>query len=412
MTADAHPHTGADTPAADAPADYERFPYTQGPDGRVAEHCLRELARTPLGEVVLPSGDVARLAVRYADASQVLGDPRFSRDLSFPGAPKLFPGVDFTSDPDMMINQDPPRHTRVRRLLAGTFTATQVEAWRPMLRALVSGLVDRLPGPSFDFVSELASPISVLAIAEVMGLRGLDTERLRVWSDNFLPSAGLTPQEQIASATEYFEYMTALVAAQRAEPGGMVAQMMAADSDGDRLDEDELIHNIIGVFMAGHEATGFVLARSVLRLLDTPGAYRQLVERPELIASAVEELLRVEAPSDTALLRIATEDVELPSGTVHRGEAVLASIGGANHDSAAFDQPFELRLDRGGPQNLSFGRGAHFCLGFRLAKVELEESLAVLTERLPSLTLAVPRQELPWSQGAFKFLASLPVVAG
>jgi cytochrome P450 len=188
--------------------------------------------------------------------------------------------------------------------------------------------------------------------------------------------------------------------------------MMAAGDDGDQWGEDELIHNVIGVFMAGHEATGFVLARSVLRLLDTPGSYQRLVEQPELIPSAVEELLRVEAPSDTALLRVATEDVELPSGTVRKGEAVLVSIGGANHDPAVYDQPHELRLDRVGPQTLSFGRGAHFCLGFRLAKVELEESLAVLTERFPKLTLAVPREELPWSQGAFKFLASLPVTAG
>ncbi len=396
----------------DIPADHERFPYTQGPDGRVSEQCLARLAQDPLGQVVLPSGDVARFAARYADASQVLGDPRFSRDLSYPGAPKLFPGVDFTSDPEMMINMDPPRHTRLRRLLSGTFTAAQVEAWRPLLRDLVTRLVDKLPGPSFDFVTELASPISVHAIAEVMGLHGLDTERLRVWSDNFLPSSGLTPEEQIASATEYFQYMTALVTAHRAEPGGMVAEMMAADADGERWGADELVHNIIGVFMAGHEATGFVLARSLLRLLDTPGSYQQLVEHPELIPSAVEELLRVEAPSDTALLRVATADVELPSGTVRKGEAVLASIGGANHDPAAYDQPFELRLDRVGPQNLSFGRGAHFCIGFRLAKAELEESLAVLTERFPKLTLAVPRQELSWSQGAFKFLPSLPVVAG
>ena len=387
--------------------DIEQFPFTPGPGGRISEQSRRRLREDPLGQVMLPSGDVARLAVRYTDAAQVLGDPRFSRDLSYPGAPKLYAGVDFTSDPNMMINMDP------RRLLSGTFTAGQVEAWRPVLRAQVSELIDELPGPSFDFVTELAFPVSVRAISEVMGLRGIDTKRLRVWSDNFLPSSGLTPDEQIASATEFYQYMTALIAAHRDEGGsGMVSEMMGADDDGDRLGEQELVHNIIGVFMAGHEATGFVLARGVLRLLDTPGSYQRLVEQPELIPSAVEELLRVEVPSDSSLLRVATEDVALPSGTVYKGEAVVASIGGANHDPAVYDEPDELRLDRTGPPNLAFGRGAHFCIGFRLAKAELEESLKVLTERLPNLALAIAPQDVAWSRSAFKYPLSLPVRAG
>jgi cytochrome P450 len=386
-------------------AELEDFPFPLGPRGRVHnEQYEQRLRENPLGEIRLPSGDVARLAVRHADAVKVMGDTRFTRNLSYPGAPQMYPGPNILADPDIMPNMDPPRHTRLRRLLSPALTPAKVAAWRPTVRAKAERLIDGLPGPEADFVNDVALPYAIGVIIDVMGVPGLDAERVLQWADSLMPSAARELTEQLVTLQEAAGYLAGLIATIRDDPGdGLLGTMIEARDEGDRLSDEELVRNTIGFVLAGHETTAATLSRGLLRLLDPRENYKELVARPELIPTAVEELLRVEVPGDGAPLRVATEDIELPSGTIRKGEAVVASFVGPNHDPAVFDSPMELRLDRTGPaHHVTFGWGAHFCLGAKLARMELEEILRTIVDRFPGLDLAEDPDEIPWTVSAIK----------
>ncbi|MEU6998413.1 cytochrome P450 [Nonomuraea sp. NPDC046570] len=376
----------------------ENYPFPAGPRGCPAHQYAARRENDPLGTVRLPSGDLSGLAVRHADALMVFGDSRFTRELTYQGAPRIYPGFDVSTDPDSMINMDPPRHSRLRRLMSGAFTPRRIEAWRPRVRTLAHELVDGLP-EEFDFVTAFAFPLPVQVICEVMGVDGIDTERVRDWTDAFVTSSGRTVDERIHAALEFAGYIAELIAAHRDDPGdGVLAALITAHDEGDRLSDEELVRNTLGLFLAGHETTGTVLTRSMLRLLAPRDGWERLAAEPAVIPNAVEELLRSEAPGEGSMIRVATEDVALPSGVIRKGEPVIASFIGANHDPEVFPDPFTLTLDReNAAGHLSFGRGAHFCLGASLARMELQEALGVLTERLPGLRLAEEADKVVWS---------------
>ncbi|MFI7701402.1 cytochrome P450 [Nonomuraea sp. NPDC049480] len=380
-------------------AEFEQYPFMPGPRGLPAETYAKRREQEPLGKVRLPSGDTAYLTTTYQDAAVVLSDPRFSRDLSRPGSPRMFDGFTLAEGPGL-ISMDPPDHTRLRRLLSGVFTPRRVNGWRPRLRALAGELIDALP-EEFDFVRDFAFPLPVQIICDIVGVPGIDTVRVRAWSDAMLSTSSLTEEEKLTAAMEFYGYVAEIIAAHRENPGdGLLATMIHARDGEDRLTEDELVRNTLGLFVAGHETTGSVLARSILRLLDPRDGYERLVAGPELVPDVVEELLRLEQPGDSPLIRVATEDVELPSGTVHAGEGVIASFAGANFDPSVFPDPEVMDLRRETTQqHLAFGRGAHYCLGANLARMELQEILGVLVERLPDLALAGPAGDVPWTEG-------------
>ncbi|MFI6322796.1 cytochrome P450 [Nonomuraea sp. NPDC050556] len=377
----------------------DHYPFPPGPRGAPAQEYALRRARDRLGLVRLPSGDTAYLTTTYDDAAVVLSDPRFSRDLSRPGSPRMFAGFTIGDAPGSLISMDPPDHTRMRRLLSGVFTPRQVNAWRPRLRAMATALIDSLPA-EFDFAHDLAFPLPVQIICGVMGVPDIDTAKVRGWSDAMMSTSRLSEEEKLAAAMEFYAYIAELIAAHRDDPGdGLLATMIGARDGEDRLSEEDLVRNTLGLFLAGHETTGSVLSRSIVRLLDPRSGYEELVARPELIAGTVEELLRVEQPGDSPLLRVATEDVELPSGVVRKGEGVIASFAGGNFDPSVFAEPQEVRPGREAA-HLAFGRGAHYCLGANLARMELQEILGVLVERLPGLALAVPGEKLAWTEGS------------
>lgn len=381
-------------------ADLEHYPFMPGPRGLPAGTYAERREKEPLGKVRLPSGDTAYLTTTYRDAAAVLSDPRFSRDLSRPGSPRMYAGFTIGDVPGVLTSMDPPDHTRLRRLLSGVFTPRRVDSWRPRLRALTGELIDALPG-EFDFLHDFAFPLPVQIICDIVGVPGIDTVRVRAWSDAMLSTSSLTEEEKVAAAMEFYGYVAEMIAAHRENPGdGLLATMIHARDGEDRLNEDELVRNTLGLFLAGHETTGSVLARSMLRLLDPRDGYARLVAEPELVPGVVEELLRLEQPGDSPLVRVATEDVELPSGVVRKGEGVIASFAGANFDPSVFPGPEVMDPRRGTTQqHLAFGRGAHYCLGANLARMELQEILGVLVERLPELALAGPAEDVPWTEG-------------
>lgn len=390
-----------------------KFPFPRGPRNCPARPYAGRLAADPLSRVEVPSGDKVVLAVRHDDVLAILLDPRFSRELFEPGAPRYYPDFDISDAPDAMINMDPPEHTRLRQLTTKSFTARRIEAWRPRVRALANTLIDQLETDEVDFVEAVAFPLPLQVICDVLGVAEIDRDRVRDWSQSLTGSAPNSLDERVVDALEFAGYLIELIQFHREHPtDGLLTALIEAHDAGDRLSDAELVRVVQGLFVGGQESTAIVLARGILRLLAPRDSYARLVDDPGLVTTAVDELLRVEVPSETAFLRVATEDVELPSGLIRKGEGVLPCLVSANHDPAVFDAPDDFRLDRDARAHVAFGRGAHHCLGASLVRMELQEVLGVLVERLPDLALAEDPDRIEWHVGWVRSPTSVRVRLG
>ncbi|WP_020666787.1 cytochrome P450 [Amycolatopsis nigrescens] len=339
--------------------------------------------------VKLPYGEPAWLATRYADARFVLGDRRFSRaEASAHDAPRLSASQNNTG----ILAMDPPDHTRLRTLVAKAFTVHRVERLRPRVRELAEGMLDEMiaTGPPADLVENYALPIPVAVICELLGVPAEDRPQFRVWSDGLLTTSGFTAEQFDANREEIRAYMGGLIEQHRAEPADdLMTALIEARDVRDRLTELELIDLCVGILVAGHETTASQIPNFVHVLLERPEALAKLREHPELLNSAIEELLRfVPLGAGASFPRYATEDIQVGDVLVRAGEPVLVAVGAANRDALRFDSAEELRLDRESNQHLGFGHGVHHCLGAPLARLELQEAMGALLTRMPGLHLA------------------------
>jgi cytochrome P450 len=378
----------------------EPFPFPDEEFGRVPRSCSHRREHDPLGTVTLPSGDVVRLAVRYDDVEAVLTDPRFSRDLSKPGCPRLQPDTDMSDDHDTLINMDPPRHTRVRRILSSAFSVRAIEAWRPRIREIVEGLVAgmRAAGSPGDLIAGVAEPLPIRSIAEILGVADADLDQFRYWSSIAMSIGPDLAAERARGRADFFAYLRELIAEHRREPrADLLNAMITASDHDDRLTEDELCDTARSLLLAGYETTMTTIGRGVFTLLRHPEQYRALVASPHLLPAAVEEILRYDFPADVGFLRVALEDVPLPSGVVRAGEGVMPLISSANNDTTQFHDPEAFDIHRSGGAHISFGKGPHYCIGGRLARVQIREALRAVLRGLPDLALAVPAEKVVWN---------------
>jgi cytochrome P450 len=380
------------------------FPFSQ-PDQPVLDPMFGDLRRDePMSRVQLPYGDVAWLATRYEDIRFVLSDPRFSRErANGPGLPRLMPEP--PEDQGSILGLDPPDHTRLRKLVAKAFTARRVEALRPRIQDLVSGLLAAMAaqGPPADLVSALALPLPVAVICEVLGVPYADRDRFRDWTEHMVSLVPSTQPAQVAARDALAGYLTGLVVQYRKEPNGSILSALVEASDGgDRLSEMELVSLAMTLLIAGHETTANQIGNFMWVLFQHPDQYRRLRRDPGLVGTAVEELLRYMAlGTETAFPRVATEDLLVGDVLVRAGEPVLVPVASANRDERAFDRPDELDLGRQVNPHVAFGHGVHHCLGAQLARAELQEALRGLLDRFPDLAPAVPLDEVPWRHQTF-----------
>lgn len=378
-----------------------------------AEKFARLHAQEPLGRLPLPSGDEVKVAVRHADVIALLSDPRFSRELHrHESAPKLVSGADLGSDPDALVNMDPPRHTRVRRIISGVFTPRSMETWRPRIAQVAERLADGLlrAGPPADLVAAFAFPFPIQIIFELLGVPDTDRRRVREWSDAALTTTAGSAGERAAAAAEFRAYVRNLVVERRRQPrDGLLDMLIAAHDEDDALSEDELVRLTVSLFTAGHETTATVISRGTYSLLASGDSYAALAADPALVAPAVEEILRYDSPGEGGLPRLATEEVSLPSGTIRPGECVMPMVSAANRDPNVFPDPDRLDVARTDVPHLTFGHGAHYCLGAHLARVELQTAFAALTSRFPHLRLVRPPEEIPWTTGLIRRPETLEV---
>jgi cytochrome P450 len=294
-----------------------------------------------------------------------------------------------------MVFRDPPEHTRLRRLAAKVFHVRSINALRPNIERLTQWLLDSLAGKKeFDFIGDFAMPLPALVIMDMLGAPREELARLKRLSDEmalFIGSARDAPEkyERAGAATrEMADLFRELITARRAAPQrDLLSELVALDDGGDRLSDDELVATCILLLFAGHETTTHHLANGLRALLRFPAEMEKLRANPALAPAAVEELLRYDGPIG-AQVRIVQEPHTLHGKALKPGERVFLLMNAANRDPRAYDAPDRVDLARNGVPHLTFGFGAHICLGFPLARLEGQVALPGVLARWRRLELA------------------------
>ena len=287
-----------------------------------------------------------------------------------------------------MVFRDPPEHTRLRRLAAKVFNVRSIHALRPNVEALTGWLLDSLDGrDEFDFIADFAMPLPALVIIDMLGAPREELGRLKRLSDDmalFIGSARDVPEkyERAAAATrEMAGIFRELIAARRAAPQrDLLTELVAVEDEGDRLSDDELVATCILLLFAGHETTTHHVANGLRALLAFPDQLERLRADPRVAPAAVEELLRYDGPIG-AQVRIVREPYSLHGKELRPGERVFVLMNAANRDPRAYDDPDRVDLARNGVPHLTFGFGAHICLGFPLARLEGQIALPAVLAR-------------------------------
>lgn len=313
-----------------------------------------------------------------------------------------------------LVEQDPPRHTNMRRLLHQYFTAQAIETWRPFIRSAVAELLDELgPGTTFDVMTALAAPLPVRVIAHLMDVPEADRAKFREFADKLLyinrgePNRFATLVEGIRGM---LDYAAPLADARVREPGTDVISLLAKGEHLGIMDRYELLVNCALLLFAGHETTVNLIGNGILALIRNPDEWEKLRANPELARRATEECLRFDPPVKSTQ-RIAIADVTIGGRTIRKGDRLRWIIAAANRDPEVFPEPDELRVDRHPNPHVSLGAGIHFCLGAALARVEGQELFRALAERVGSFKLETQEPEYQPSI-QFRSLRELRVTLG
>lgn len=314
-----------------------------------------------------------------------------------------------------LLENEPPAHTRLRRLVSSAFARGHVERLRPTVRALAGRMVDSLATAiatdgEADLLEHVAQPLPVAVIAELLGVPEDAGPQLVAWSNAIvkmyeygLPDDKRTEAEQAAEA--FAGYLRELVDHRTADPGDDLLSHLA----GSDLTGDEVVATAVLLLMAGHEATVNVIGNGVRALLEHRDQWDLLVADPTLAASATEELIRFDSPLQL-FERTATEDVEIAGHPVPRGSKIAALLGAAARDPEVFDEPDILDITREKNPHLGFGGGVHYCLGAPLARIEIAAALDALVTQLP--TLRCTREPTRRDEFVIRGLRTFPVTAG
>jgi pimeloyl-[acyl-carrier protein] synthase len=359
---------------------------------------------------------------RYADAIAVLRDPRFSVDMRQWGNYKDIRFREKTGElgslgsitSKWMLCMDPPDHTRLQRLASKAFTPQIVQRLRPYIQKIVTEKLDQVESNGkLDVVADLAHPLPVIVIAQMLGIPPEDRDQLQKWSDDlvpwFDPMMSVDVFEHLNQVvTEFAEYFRQLIAQRRQQrQDDLLSALIAARDEEDRLTEEELLGTCILLFVAGQETTVKLISNGVLSLLRHPDQMAKLKQEPTLIESAVEELLRYDTPVQLTV-RTAIEDVEIDGKTICKGQQVFVCMGSAHRDPAQFANADQLDITRKNNRHLAFGYGIHTCLGNVLAKVQAQIAINSLIQRFPNLQLAT--DQIEWHKTiTLRGLKELPV---
>lgn len=332
---------------------------------------------------------------RYDDVLRIAND---HATFSSEGRRRVLGEEDQAAIPPSIISMDPPRHRQFRNLVTQAFTPRAVAQLAPRITAIANELLDRvIPTGAMDVIDDLARPLPVIVIAELLGIPVEDRPRFKRWADTLLAEddeggeAGKRTSDigddRLRRAArqaldEMRAYFEPILAERRRRPRhDLISDLLAAEVDGQRLAEDELIGFCTLLLIAGHITTTNLLGNAMVCLDEHPGALASLLREPVLVPSAVEEVLRWRPPAKM-IVRLAVSDTTIAAQPVRRGQTIVAWIASANRDEAHFPEPERFDVRRQPNPHLGFGHGIHFCIGAPLARLEGKLALQVMLERL------------------------------
>ena len=355
---------------------------------------------------------------RYDDVLAAVKDERFAKDKrnamtpeqlgKQPYTPAAFKALERT-----MLDLDAPDHTRLRGLVHKAFTPKLVEQMRTRVDRISNNLLDAIERKGeANLIKDYALPIPLTIIAEILGIPKEDSHKFHGWATKMLAiQSPISALLATPSLLIFMRYLRKLFKERRAEPqDDLITALVQAEEAGDQLSEDELLAMVFILLIAGHETTVNLIGTGTLELLRHPDQLERLRENPALLKPAVEELLRFVTPVETATERYAREDIMIASVTIPKGEMIFAALASANRDEHVFVDPDTLDITREPNRHLSFGQGAHYCVGAPLARLEGSIAIHNLIERFPNLRLGTSSEQLVWRKGmTLRGLEALPV---
>lgn len=324
---------------------------------------------------------------RYDDVQRVLSEyARFSSRMG--GDDPSETGQLFASS---LITADPPRHRQLRSLVTQAFTPKAVDGLAPRISQLTEELLEGIASlGTADLIQELAYPLPVIVISELMGVPAEDRDRFKRWSDVVVSQtrSGAVNEDQHLTNVEMTGYFLDLIEQRRSRPGNdLISNLLAAEIDGQKLSVAELLGFCSLLLVAGNETTTNLIGNAVLCFTEAPGTMERLRQEPSLLPQAIEEVLRFRSPVQS-MYRVTVASTTLGDVQIPAGAPLVAWIGSANRDERQFERPARFDVDRSPNRHLAFGHGIHFCLGAPLARLEARIALEGILSRLPGLALA------------------------
>jgi cytochrome P450 len=350
-----------------------------------------------IGKPVWHEGMQIFLAARHSDANDVFRNKSLGR--IFTDKSPAFEWETFNwLHSDSILDSEPPKHTRLRSLVAKAFNRNKIEGMRPAVERITQQLLDAIDekvksGESFDLIADYAEPLPVKIIADLLGFPESEEHLLRPWSQSIVKMYEVNPsqQYQIAAkkaAGEFAEYVRNLAEHRKTNPGqDLITDLAMVEENGEKLNSHELVATCVLLLNAGHEASVNAFGNGMVAALERPDQAELLRKNSRAITdTALEEFMRFDAPLHL-FERTATVDAELGGVKIEKGQKIAALIGSANRDSAVFERADEMDLTRDPNPHIGFGAGIHFCLGAPLARLEMSVSLPALWEKYPNMQL-------------------------
>ncbi|MFF7632932.1 cytochrome P450 [Kitasatospora sp. NPDC008050] len=371
---------------------------------------LRE--QGPALRTTTPDGAPVWLVTRYADVRAGLTDPRLSLNKATATSSGQH-GASMPSELDAhLLNMDPPDHNRLRRLVAPAFTPRNIGRLRPAVQQRTDALLDRFQDGSADVMSDLAAPLALGVICDVLGVAEEDRRDFRTWTNTLRSPAPDAARASRQALKDMHGFLAGLITYKRSQLGeDLLSQMICARDHDDRLSEAELVAMSFLLLFAGYDNTANLIGNTVLALLTHPDQLNSLRSGTLDVSRVVDEVLRWNSPSMLASRRFAREAIQIGDVRIAAGERIWMSLVSANRDPQAFGDPGTFNVDRPESGHLGFGQGLHFCLGAALARLEVEIAVLTLVRRFPSLRLAATADRLGWCESfRNRGLLGLPVV--
>ena len=362
-------------------------------------------------------GDGSYFLTRYDDLVSIYKNPKsFSSDKKLEFKPKYGDSPLYEHHTTSLVFSDPPLHTRVRKLISGALTPRAIAGMEEGLIRLVDSLLDRMEEkPSIDLIDDFASAIPIEVIGNLLDVPVDERGPLREWSLAILGALEPVLSDDVAergnrAVSEFIEYLTDLIARRRAHPGNpdidVLTRLILGEADGEKLSAKELIHNCIFLLNAGHETTTNLIGNGLVCLAKYTSQRERLINQPDLIKPAVEEMLRYESSNQLGN-RITTETVEVGGFTMPPQTRVTLCIGAANRDPSQFNDPEIFDIARTPNRHLAFASGTHACAGMSLARLEGQIAIGRFIKRFPNYALAGP----PLRGGRVRFRGYLQIPA-